>query len=76
MIYSAKYPHQLEPTPNKELLIADIEKAAQGMKERMGRFGITSTFNVVLNVFGERYSIYPAFKHLQMHEEVGDKLGM
>ena len=69
-----KYPHQLEPTPNKELLIADIEKAAQGMKERMGRFGISSTFNVVLNVFGERYSIYPTFRHLQIDEEVGDKL--
>lgn len=69
-----KYPHQLEPTPNKEQLIADIEKAAQGMKERMVRFGISSTFNVVLNVFGERYSIYPVFKHLQIDEEVGDKL--
>ncbi|MBU3577160.1 MBL fold metallo-hydrolase [Polynucleobacter sp. UK-Kesae-W10] len=69
-----KYPHQLEPTPNKEQLIADIEKAAKGMKERMGRFGVSSTFNVVLDVFGERYSIYPTFKHLQMDEEVGDKL--
>jgi UDP-MurNAc hydroxylase len=69
-----KYPHQLEPTPNKTQLVSDIKKAAQGMIERMGRFGLTSTFSVVLEVFSEKYQIYPIFKHLQIGEEVGDKL--
>ncbi len=69
-----KYPYQLERTPNKDLLLTDIEKAAQGMKERMEKFGISSKFTVVLNVFAERYSIYPKFKHLRIGEEVGDKL--
>jgi UDP-MurNAc hydroxylase len=69
-----KYPHQLQSTPNKTQLIVDIEKAAQVMSERMGRFGISSTFSVVLNVFLERYQVYPTFKHLRIDEEVGDKL--
>ena len=69
-----KYPHQLELTPNKKMLVVDIEKAAQSMKERMVRFGISSTFRVILNVFAERYQIYPVFKHLRSDEEVGDKL--
>ena len=69
-----KYPHQLEATPNKTQLVADLEKAAQGMSERMGRFGISSKFSVVLDVFSERYQIYPTFKYLKIDEEVGDKL--
>lgn len=69
-----KYPYQLEPTPNHEQLIADIEKASKSMKERMQRFGISSTFSVVIDVFTDRYMIYPTFKHLQIDEEVGDKL--
>ena len=44
------------------------------MSERMERFGISSTFSVVLDVFSERYQIYPTFKHLRIDEEVGDKL--
>jgi len=69
-----KYPHQLEPLPNKNKIVSDIEKAALGMKERMARYGIASTFSVILNVFTERYQIYPTFKHLLKDEEVGDKL--
>lgn len=69
-----KYPHQLEPAPNREELISDIEKAAAGMKERMGRFGISSTFSVVLNVFSEDYQIYPTFRKLSKLEDVGDRL--
>lgn len=69
-----KYPHQLLAMPNKTQLIADIEKAAKGMSERMGRFGISSKFSVVLDVFSESYQIYPSFKHLHIDEEVGDKL--
>jgi len=69
-----KYPYQLEPYPNKEQLISDIEKAAKCMKERMERFGISSLFNIILKVFGERYLIYPTYKYLRTNEEVGDKL--
>ena len=69
-----KYPYQLESLPNQKQLIIDLEKAAQGMKERMERFGITSTFSVVLNVFAKKYQIYPAFKLLLKNEEVGNKL--
>jgi UDP-MurNAc hydroxylase len=69
-----KYPYQLEAMPNKTQLVTDIEKAAQSMSERMGRFGISSTFSVILDVFSERYQIYPTFKHLQIDEEVGNKL--
>ncbi len=68
-----KYPHQLESVPNQEQLIADIEKAAKGMKERMERFGLSSSFSVVLDVFSKRYKIYPTFKYLQTEEEE-DKL--
>lgn len=69
-----KYPHQLEALPDKTQLVADIEKAAKAMKERMERFGITSTFSIVLDVFSEIYQIYPTFKGLRIDEEVGDKL--
>ena len=55
-------------------LVANLEKAAKGMSERMGRFGISSGFSVVLNVFSDRYQIYPSFRHLRLGEEVGDKL--
>ena len=69
-----KYPHQLESIPNKAQLLVDIEKAAIGMKERMARFGISSTFTVILNVFSERFQIYPSFAPLLKAEEVGNKL--
>ena len=69
-----KYPYQLEAAPNKAQLFADIEKAAEGMGARMGRLGIASTFSVVLEVFFERYQIYPTYKPLLVDEEVGDKL--
>lgn len=59
-----KYPYQLESMPNKKQLITDIEKAAVAMKERMGRFGIISTFSVVLTIYNEKYQIYPTFKYL------------
>ena len=69
-----KYPYQLEPAPNKAKIIADIEIAAQGMSKRMAYFGISSKFSVILNVFEERYQIYPVFKHLRIDQDVGDKL--
>ena len=54
-----KYPHQLEAAPEKKQLVVDIEKASQNMIDRMRRFGISSSFRVVLVVFSERYQIYP-----------------
>lgn len=69
-----KYPYQLEPIPSKSQLIADIETAAQGMKSRMERYGISSKFCVILTVFDERYQIYPIFKYLRTDEKVGNKL--
>lgn len=65
-----RYPYQLEPMPEKDKLIFDIEKAATAMLERMNRFGIVSKFKVILNVFSSRYQIYPAFKLLTKSEEV------
>ncbi len=59
-----KYPYQLEATPNKTQLVADIKRAAELMLERMRRFGLTSSFSVILNIFAERYQIYPTFKKL------------
>lgn len=64
-----KYPYQQESMPDKAGLIADIQKATEGMKARMERFGIISTFSVILNVFSEKYQIYPIFKHMINNEE-------
>jgi UDP-MurNAc hydroxylase len=69
-----KYPHQVEPFPNKELLASDIEKASEAMIVRMKRFGISSKFSVILNAYSQRYQIYPFFKILLNAEEVGNKL--
>ncbi len=68
------YPYQIEPLLNNTQLVADIEKASQSMKERMGRFGISSTYSVVLDVFLTRNQLYQSFKHLRIDEGVGDKL--
>jgi UDP-MurNAc hydroxylase len=64
-----KYPYQLQSMPDKTELIVDIQKATEGMKARMERFGIISTFSVILNVFSEKYQIYPIFKHMINNEE-------
>ena len=69
-----KYPHQLEKLPNKDQMIADIEMASIAMKERMSRFGISSSFSVILNIFSERYQIYPTFTHLQKNDAIENKL--
>lgn len=69
-----KYPYQLEATPDRNQLIIDIEKAADGMKERMNRFGIASSFKVILNVFEVKYQIYPTFKCLRFDEEIQKRL--
>lgn len=57
-----KYPYQLEDAPDKLQLIIDLEKASSAMRNRMDRYRISSKFTVVLNVFSERYQIYPTFK--------------
>ena len=69
-----KYPYQLEQSPNKHQLLSDVKKAALGMKERMNRFKITSTFSVVLSIYSEQYQIYPDFKHFNKGDSIGDKL--
>jgi UDP-MurNAc hydroxylase len=65
-----KYPYQMETLPNKQQLIFDIEKASNNMLGRMERFGIKSTFQVVLNVFEHMYQIYPDFRQITNLEEI------
>lgn len=60
------FPHQLDPQPDRQQLVADIQKAAGAMKERMHRFGISPKAHVVLKAFGERYRIYPEFAKLDL----------
>jgi UDP-MurNAc hydroxylase len=69
-----KYPYQLEDMPNKLQLILDIEKASNSMKTRMERYGISSSFIVVLKVFSEMYQIYPTFKLFFEAENLGSVL--
>ena len=69
-----KYQYQTQPQPNETQLILDIEKASNGMLERMRRFGIESSFQVILNVFSNKYQIYPSFKRLINAEDASEKL--
>jgi UDP-MurNAc hydroxylase len=69
-----QYPYQTQPMPNEAQLILDIEKASNGMLDRMKRFGIKSSFKVILNVFSNKYQIYPSFNHLINTEEINEKL--
>ena len=69
-----KYPHQLQCEPDKVQILIDVEKAAKGMRERMMKFGIYSNFSVVLNVFSEKYIIYPEFKKLLLNEKIENTL--
>lgn len=69
-----RYPYQLEAMPDEHSLVEDVKKAASGMRDRMARFGISSSFSVVLKVYAERYLIYPEFRCLSSHDDTGDTL--
>jgi UDP-MurNAc hydroxylase len=69
-----RYPYQLDPMPDENCLVEDVKKAAGGMKDRMARFRITSSFSVVLKVYANRYLIYPEFKALLPNDDTGDTL--
>jgi UDP-MurNAc hydroxylase len=56
-----KYPYQLENAPNKEELIHDVALASDLMIKRMSKFGISSKCIVTLDIFGQKYQIYPVF---------------
>ena len=60
------YPYQSQPMPDEKLLILDLEKSALIMKERMDRYGITSNFRIVLNVYSKLYQLYPNYQPLNM----------
>lgn len=64
-----KYPYQLDDFPEKKQLIVDIERGAKGMMQRMVKFGISSSFSVILKVYNERYQIYPEFKLMNIDEK-------
>lgn len=57
-----RYPYEDDPAPIGPLLVQDARKAAELMKQRMSRFGISSDFTVVLRLFGKSYKIYPEFE--------------
>jgi UDP-MurNAc hydroxylase len=69
-----RYPYQLEAMPDEHRLVEDVKKAAGGMQDRMARFGISSSFSVVLKVYAERYVIYPEFRCLSGRDDTGDTL--
>lgn len=69
-----RYPYQLEPMPDKDKLILDIEQASIAMLGRMNRFGISSKFKVSIDAFSSCYQIYPNFKLLTTSEEVSGVL--
>lgn len=69
-----KYPYQLQSWPENNQLLSDVELASVRMKARMDKYGISSDFSVVLNVFSTRCQIYPVFKLLQESEALKSKL--
>ena len=56
------YPYEKEKEPSLSILINNIEKASNGMLSRMQKFGIKSDYKVILDIYNEKYQIYPTFK--------------
>jgi UDP-MurNAc hydroxylase len=70
-----RYPYQDEETPREDVLIDDMQKASIAMKERMHRYKLSSSFNIVVFAFGRGYSIYPTFNEVDLKENLdGNKL--
>ncbi len=61
------YLHETDDAPQYDQLRKDIRHASERMLHRSVRFGLTSTFQVVLNVYGHKLMIYPKFS-----EEIPD----
>lgn len=64
VLSQVSYPHESDLLPDEGVLINDLRKAALLMGERMTRFGIKSSFRVVLVVFELNYQIYPSFERV------------
>ena len=70
-----RYPYQDEETPREDVLIDDMQKASIAMKERMHRYKLSSSFNIVVFAFECGYSIYPTFNEVDLKENFdGNKL--
>ncbi len=57
-----KYPYQEDNQPDQTKLFQDMQTAAIGMKSRMERFKISSTFDVWIKAFGQNIKVYPFFE--------------
>ena len=56
-----KYPYELDKFPSVALIIADLEKASNRMRQRMARADISSDCIVTINVDGTNIQIHPTF---------------
>jgi len=65
-----KYPHQMEPIPDRKQLIEDAEKSSSKLKNRMTRFGLESRFVVTIKIFNDTYEIWPEFRLLSSSESL------
>ena len=57
-----QYPYQKEVFPNENELIECLEIAANKMKNRMKNYGISTNFNIIINLFKTNFLIYPNFQ--------------
>lgn len=56
-----QYPYQNENLPDEENLIRDIQVASDAMIFRMKKFNLSSSFNVILDIYSKKYQIYPTY---------------
>ena len=57
-----EYPYQNDEQPNIEQLTTDLQIASERMLDRCTRFGIESSFNVIVGINDINYKIYPNFE--------------
>ena len=57
-----KYPYQLDPIPEKQQLVRDVEESSLKLKNRMTRFNLSSKFFVTVQIFDDLYEILPNFR--------------
>lgn len=56
---TVRYPYQLDAVPDAARLAADLAAAANAMQARWRRFGLRSSWSVVIELFGRQYQVHP-----------------
>ena len=57
-----EYTYQRDEIPSRDLLINELKNATKKMREKMKYFGIQTSTNVYVEIFGVQYQIHPLFQ--------------